>query len=239
MSGFDLATVADVVAIVPQAGDVGPSSTGIITVALTPVPAGETLTYAGLTLTSVAGARTSGSNDFDGSLGTTALIAADILAAIADAANSWATVVTSSISGSIVALTTIAQGYNTVDPLVSSDASMTTTGMTGGDALIAAMVNTAGTMINAGCWGVKTCDGSAYLALHFLSSVQGGLPGGKSPVSSIKIKDIAKTYAAATPSNDIFGSTAWGQMYLALWETVWCEGGVTGSNECLTFGVVC
>ena len=112
-------------------------------------------------------------------------------------------------------------------------------GMTGGDALIAAMVNTAGTMINAGCWGVKTCDGSAYLALHFLSSVQGGLPGGKSPVSSIKIKDIAKTYAAATPSNDIFGSTAWGQMYLALWETVWCEGGVTGSNECLTFGVVC
>jgi hypothetical protein len=50
-------------------------------------------TINGITLTGVVGARTSGSNDFDRSLGTKALIVADMAAAINDPANSFVGVV--------------------------------------------------------------------------------------------------------------------------------------------------
>ena len=62
-----------------------------VTVIASPIPAGETLIINGVTLTAVAGARTSGANDFDGSLGTPALIAAEIVAALNDPANSFST----------------------------------------------------------------------------------------------------------------------------------------------------
>jgi hypothetical protein len=50
-------------------------------------------TINGITLTGVAGPRTSGSNDFDRGLGSKALIVADMVAAINDSANSFAGVV--------------------------------------------------------------------------------------------------------------------------------------------------
>lgn len=50
-------------------------------------------TINGITLTGVAGARTSGSDDYDKSLGTQALIVADMVAAINDPANSFVGVV--------------------------------------------------------------------------------------------------------------------------------------------------
>jgi hypothetical protein len=235
MSGSAPASAQQVLAFLPVAGTVGFSSSGTITVASTPVPAGETITYQGLTLTSVAGARTSGSNDFDGS-GTVEAIAADIVAAMADPANAWATVVTASALGSVVSLTTIAVGYNTFGDLLSSDASMTTTGIAGGEVLLGSLLATATSMVNLNCWGEKTCDATIYLTLHFLASTIGGIPGSLGPASSIKIADIQKTYAIATPTDALFGSTQWGRMYMMLYDTVFCSG-TTGSGICL--GVTC
>lgn len=236
MSGSTPATVADVLALVPAAGNVGSPSSGTMTVAAFPVPATETVTYLGLTLTSVAGARTSGANDFDGSLATTALIAADMLAAIQDPLNAWATVVTATLAGSVISLVTIAVGFNTFGSMVSSDPSITITGMAGGEVLLERMLATATSMVGTECWGDKTCDATTYLTLHFISSVQGGISGGSAPATSIKIADISKNYAVATPDDGLFGSTQWGRMYLTLRETVFC-GGATGAHVCL--GLVC
>ena len=236
MSGTVPATAADVIALVPAAATVGSPSSGTITVAATPVPPGTVITYLGLTLTSVAGARTPGSNDFDGSLGTTALIAADMLAAIQDPANAWAGFVTSSLSGSVISLTSIPLGYQTFYSMTSTDASVTLTGMAGGEVLLETMVGIAASMVSVECWGAKTCDASRALALHFLSSVQGGIPGGGGIATSIKIADISKTFAVATPTDALYGGTAWGRLYLMLYETVYCSG-ATGGNVCI--GMVC
>ena len=177
MSGSVAATVSDVLALVPGAGDVGSPSSGSMTV-VSSVPAAKTVTYLGLVLTSVAGARTPGSNDFDGSLATPALIAADMLAAIQDPANAWATVITATLSSAVISLTSIAVGYNTFGSIVSDDTSITVTGMAGGEIMLERMLATATAMI-AACWEEKICDGTTYLTLHFVSSMYPALVGGK------------------------------------------------------------
>ncbi len=238
MSGSTPVTAPGVIAFLPTAGTVGFPSFGSVTVALTPVPPGATIIYQGLTLTSIAGARTSGSNDFDGSLGTTAAIAADILAAILDAANSWATVVSASLAGSVVSLTTLAVGFNTFGSIVSSDASITITGMSGGEVLLESFVADAARMVNIDCYGDKTCSQTINATLHFMASTIGGIPGADGPVSSVKVGDITQTYAQSSltsPDSGLWGSTQWGRMYLMLCETVFCNGS-TGAS--LAIGLV-
>lgn len=60
---------------------------GALTVLSGPFAAGTVLTLHGMPLTSVSGARTSGNSDFNSSLGSSALIAAELADAINDAAN--------------------------------------------------------------------------------------------------------------------------------------------------------
>lgn len=235
MSGSTPATAPGVIAFLPTAGAVGFPSSGSVTVATTPVPAAATLTYQGLTLTAVAVARTSGANDFNG-VGTEAVVAADILAAILDPANSWAGTVTASLAGTVVSLTTIAVGFNTFGSIVSSDASMTVTGMAGGELLLESFVATAARMVNVDCFGDKTCDATIYLSLHFMASTFGGIQGQTGSVSSDKVGDITTIYAMATPTDALFGSTQWGRMYTMLYDTVFCNG-TTGAAECI--GLVC
>jgi hypothetical protein len=69
-----------------------------VTVIAAPIAAGSTLTINGVTLTAVAGARTSGANDFNGSLGTASAIAAEIVAALNDGANSFSTFITPTVA---------------------------------------------------------------------------------------------------------------------------------------------
>lgn len=228
------ATVGDVLAVVPAAGGVGPPSTGTLSVVATPVPPGTTITYQGHTLTAVAVARTSGANNFDGSLGSTAAIAADILAALADPANAWQAIVAAELAGSTISITTIEDGYDSEGALSSSHASITTTGLDGGSTLVDELVALAASMVAVTVWGEKTHSATQYLALHFLAQLDSTIAGGNAPVASVKIADIAKTYAVATPGDALYGSTSWGRMYLALYETVY-SGGLTGAH-CL--GVV-
>lgn len=71
-----------------------PCYVDVDSVAVTP---GDTILLGGVALTAAAGARTSGGDDFDGSLATAALVAADIVAAINDPANSFATFVVAQV----------------------------------------------------------------------------------------------------------------------------------------------
>lgn len=230
MSGATPVSTAQVIAFVPAAGSVGFSSSGTVIVSAV-VPAAETLTYKGLTLTSVAVPRTPGSNDFDGS-GTAAAIAIDIAAAIADPANVWATVVTAAVAGETVTLTTVAVGFNTFGDLLSSDTSMTTTGIAGGEILLESSIATATSMASLDCWGEKLCDATKFLTLHFIGSTIGGIPGSNPTGSQTKIKDIQKTYAVSASVDGLLGTTQWGKMYLMLYDTVFCNG-TTGGPLCL------
>lgn len=84
-------------------------ATGSATVVATPSTA--TLTIGGVPLTASAGARTPGANDYDGTLGTPALIAADIVAAINDVANGFTAIVTAVDGGAgLVSLTAVPVG---------------------------------------------------------------------------------------------------------------------------------
>lgn len=72
-----------------------------LTVQTTPIAAGATITItsgASAVLTAVSGARTSGANNFEGSLATPALIAAEIVAALQDPANSFTGIVNPSVA---------------------------------------------------------------------------------------------------------------------------------------------
>jgi len=86
-------------------------ATGSLTVVTAPLVAGDTLTIGGVTLTGVAGGRTSGANNFNCTLGTTTALAAEITAAINDTANGFAAAtVTAVLDGSDVDLTAVVPG---------------------------------------------------------------------------------------------------------------------------------
>ena len=90
--------------------DPGVKSSGTILVNAVPVAAGTVLTVGGNTLTAGAGARTSGANDFDGSLGTVDLLAAELVAALNDAANAFSALIDASVLADTVTLTAVTAG---------------------------------------------------------------------------------------------------------------------------------
>jgi hypothetical protein len=111
-------------------------ATGVLTVVATPSTA--TITIGGTALTDAGGARTPGSDDYDGTLATPALIAADIVAAINDGANSFAGIATAiDGGGGAVNLTAVPIGTlgNAVTLATSDVGDVTVSGalMTGGE----------------------------------------------------------------------------------------------------------
>ena len=74
-------------------------------------PSAATITINGVVLTGVAGARTSGSDDFNMSLGTVAALVTEITAALNDAANSFETIITASDDTTSVGLTAVVGGH--------------------------------------------------------------------------------------------------------------------------------
>lgn len=89
----------------------GNQATATVTVTASPIAPGDTITINGTLLTAVAGARTPGSDDFDGSLGTPDLIAAEIAAAINDGANSFTGIASAAAATSVVTLTADATNF--------------------------------------------------------------------------------------------------------------------------------
>lgn len=130
-------------------------ATGTITV--NSVPVTGTITIGGVVLTAAAGPRTPGNNDFDGTLGTTALVAAEIADAINDVANGFDTIVTANDVGSTVTITAVAIGAlgnavtlaDTSVQIVISGAVLTGGISTGTGAVAAAEANSISTAILA------------------------------------------------------------------------------------------
>lgn len=98
-TGLTTAVATITVGGIPQ---VQATASGTITVTSAPVPAGETIVVDSVVLTALAGPRTPGNDDFDGSLGTPALIAADLAAAINDGSLAGFGVATATVSGTTV-----------------------------------------------------------------------------------------------------------------------------------------
>ena len=81
-----------------------------ITVNAAPLATGDTITIAGVPLTGTAGVRASGSNDFSVSSMTSDGIAAEVVAAINDTANSFAATIVASAILNVVTLTAVTAG---------------------------------------------------------------------------------------------------------------------------------
>ena len=85
-------------------------ATGSFTIVTAPLAVGDQVFVDGLPLTGVAAGRTSGANNFNCTLGTTAALAAEIVAALNDPANAFAGTVTAVLDGSDVDLTAVTPG---------------------------------------------------------------------------------------------------------------------------------
>ncbi len=85
-------------------------ASGTVTVEDAPLATGDTITIDGNVLTGVAGTRTSGSDNFSVSGGTVAAIAAEIVAAINDAENSFADILEASSDLGVVTVTATTAG---------------------------------------------------------------------------------------------------------------------------------
>lgn len=147
-------------------------ATGNFTVVATPSVAD--LTINGVVLSAAAGARTSGSDNYDGTLGTVALIAADIIAAINDTANSFSDIVTaSSGGGAIVTLTADSTSFpgaaGNAITLATSDAADVTRS---GALLTLGVSNTDGTATNLAA-AIDMVPGYSASALLSVVSVIG------------------------------------------------------------------
>jgi hypothetical protein len=112
-----------------------PAATGLLQIqpgAVAPIGSavGVTVDILGVTLTGVAGPRTPGANDFDGTLVTQPAIATEIAAAVNDAANDFA--VSATAVGAVVRLTADVGGEDGNQTLSPSSPVITATGMEGG-----------------------------------------------------------------------------------------------------------
>ena len=108
-------------------------ASGTLTVTAAPLAAGESISLNGYDLTAVAGFRTSGQSDFNGSLGSPALIAAELADAINDAANPFSMFFTATAAGSTVVLEAVPDYLGTAGndlTLASSSSSITLSGTT-------------------------------------------------------------------------------------------------------------
>jgi len=214
-------TSAQILKFDPSVATLGFSSTGTIQVDSVGAP-GDTIDIGGVSLTAVAGARTSGSDDFSLASGTTLGVATDIVAALGDASNSFTSLVTGAIQipgVPTVQLTSVATGYYSTLPLATSAAAvyvLSGATLTGGEEFIDEMVSCTCGMLGD-CWGVKKDCAHRYLALHFLTVASGGAGG---PVSSRTIDRLSESYAITPPTDAELGSTKWGLLYLALKKTV-------------------
>ncbi len=131
-------------------------ASGTVTVNAAPLATGDTITINGIALTGTAGVRTSGSNDFSVSSGTTDGIAAEIVAAINDTANSFATLVEASSLLNVVTFTavTAGSGGNAITLAVSTTppGNMTPSGanLAGG--------GSAGSLVGNGVITIEDCE---------------------------------------------------------------------------------
>lgn len=169
---------------------------GTVTVNTTLV-AGDTLTINGNVLTGVAVARTSGSDNFNASLGTVSALAAEIAAAINDVANSFASDVTASALVGEITIEAVAPGSggNAITLAVSTTPAggMTESGATlvGGGGLDSEVGLTEIALV--GCDLVASGVGTRQITTQMVNNVRvhGGTWYGSSSTSETMVSQTA------------------------------------------------
>jgi hypothetical protein len=218
----------------------GANSTGNIEVASVGAPA-ATITIGGVVLTAVAGARTSGSDDFSLVTATVGGVAQSIVDCINDPLNSLTAIVTASIRTpglAFVDLTSVSTGIYSLLPIVTDAAAvyvLSDVTLTGGDEMLVDIITCTCQMLDPTCWGVKRSCAHEYLAAHFITVASGGSGG---TVASKSIDKISISYAVTPPSDPDLGSTKWGVLYLALRQSIVRFGAVSGTTGNAWLGVV-
>lgn len=94
------------------------------------------------------------------------------------------------------------------------------------DAVVQAEIDRAERRTNRAAWGVKADDSVTYLAAHLLTVQQASGKLAPGPVSSLRVGDVAKTYAVPTAlsgADATLASTKWGRQYLDLRGTVFAD----------------
>ena len=212
-------------------GDIEVSTTGLV---------GETITVGGVVFTGVAGARTSGSNDFSIDPASAALLAVELVAALSDPLNGAAAIVTTTLRTpgvAIVDLTSVSTGVYSLIPVETNTPAtyvLSAATLTGGDEMLVDLLTCTCAMLPAACWGNKRSCAHEYLAAHFITVASGGSGG---TVSSKKIDKISISYAVSPPSDPDLGSTKYGLLYLALRQSIVRFGAVSGNSNMV--GWVC
>ena len=117
---------------------------------------GDTITINGVVLTGTAGARTSGSDDFSVSGGTTDAIAAEIVAAVNDSANSFSSIVTADSALNVVTFTAVTAGSG------GNSITLATTTIPGGNIVMSGATLTggsaAGSLVGDGVITIEDCE---------------------------------------------------------------------------------
>jgi hypothetical protein len=172
-------------------------ATGTITVNAAPLATGDTITIAGTPLTGTAGLRTSGSDDFSVSGMTTDAIAGEIVAALNDSANSFATLVDATSALNVVTLTAVTAGAGgdgiTTVSATTPPGNMTDSGLhlVGGGA--------AGSLVGDGAITIEDCEllvsGAAGFQIQADTvghvRVRGGTFRGSDAASSCSVSNCA------------------------------------------------
>lgn len=97
------------------------------------------------------------------------------------------------------------------------------------DSRINLFLDQASLSINLGVWPPAKADvARAYLAAHLLATVGRGGTGPSGPVTSERVGDLARTYAAPAGGGSPYSSTAYGQEFERLRRSVLCSPRVVG-----------
>lgn len=83
--------------------------------------------------------------------------------------------------------------------------------------------------VNERVWGTRCDLGVAYLAAHLLAINNRGSGGASGPVTSEKVGDLQRSYAAPTASNldPTYASTTYGMEYVRIRKTIFTSPIVT------------
>lgn len=175
-------------------------ASGTIMVLVVPVP-GSTLTIGGVILTAVPGPRTSGGNDFDVSLGTAVLVAADIVAAINDPANDLGGLVVATAVGNVVTLTPGVPGAAGNDITLETDsAAFALSGPTLLGGVDASTITFGGVAVLTAVAGARTPGGNDFSA--------DGTPADVATSIAAAIQDPQNIFAGLVTAAAQFGIVA-------------------------------
>ena len=175
----------------------GTYASGTVTVDSAPLTVADTITIGGVVLTGVTGTRTSGSDNFSVDGTTVATVAAEIVAAINDASNSFAVTVEASYLAGVVTITAIVAGTagNAITLTVNS------TGLTASGALLSGG-GSSGSLVASAALIIKDCDlvasgvGTYQIVANTVNNVRvyGGSWRGSSSSSICQVVNCAEFY---------------------------------------------